>query len=62
MTNLAASVGGITWMLTEMLYNRSRKMSLYGFCCGAVTGLVAITPASGFTTPYYSLVFGLAGN
>ena len=49
-------------MLTEMLVKRTRKMSLAGFCNGAVAGLVSITPASGFVTPYYSLIFGfLAG-
>ena len=45
-TNLAASVGGITWMLWD--YRLERKWSAVGFCSGAVSGLVAITPASGF--------------
>lgn len=45
-TNLAASVGGITWMLWD--YRLERKWSAVGFCSGAVSGLVAITPASGY--------------
>jgi len=45
-TNLAASVGGLTWMLWD--YRLERKWSAVGFCSGAVSGLVAITPASGF--------------
>jgi Amt family ammonium transporter len=45
-TNLAASVGGLTWMLWD--YRLERKWSVIGFCSGAVVGLVAITPASGF--------------
>jgi Amt family ammonium transporter len=45
-TNLAASVGGLTWMLWD--YRLERKWSVVGFCSGAVVGLVAITPASGF--------------
>ena len=45
-TNLAASVGGLTWMLLD--YRLERKWSVIGFCSGAVAGLVAITPASGF--------------
>ena len=45
-TNLAASVGGLTWMLWD--YRIERKWSAVGFCSGAVSGLVAITPASGF--------------
>lgn len=62
-TNLAASVGGLTWMLwvnvshihllqlaNSMLqdYRIEKKWSAVGFCSGAIAGLVAITPASGF--------------
>ena len=61
-TNLAASIGGLSWVLTDCLYKRSRKMSLYGFCNGAVSGLVTITPASGFASPASSVVFGVLGN
>jgi ammonium transporter, Amt family len=60
-TNLGASLSGLTWILTEMLWNRSRKMSLYGFCNGVVAGLVCITPASGYVSPASSLVFGALG-
>jgi ammonium transporter, Amt family len=59
-TNLGASLSGLTWILTEMLWNRSRKMSLYGFCNGVVAGLVCITPA-GYVSPASSLVFGALG-
>ena len=45
-TNLAASVGGITWMLWD--WRLERKWSAVGFCSGAISGLVGITPASGF--------------
>ena len=45
-TNLSASVGGLTWMLWD--YRLERKWSVVGFCSGAIVGLVAITPASGF--------------
>jgi Amt family ammonium transporter len=45
-TNLAASVGGLTWMLWD--YRLEKKWSAVGFCSGAVAGLVAITPASGY--------------
>ena len=46
-------------MLTESLVERTKKMKLSGFCAGAIAGLVTITPASGYVTPYYSLIFGL---
>jgi Amt family ammonium transporter len=45
-TNLAASTGGLAWMLLD--YRLERKWSVVGFCSGAVAGLVAITPGSGF--------------
>ncbi|KAF8629378.1 hypothetical protein AX17_005674 [Amanita inopinata Kibby_2008] len=58
-TNLAASVGGLTWMLWD--YRLERKWSAVGFCSGAISGLVAITPASGFVGSPAALVFGVLG-
>lgn len=60
-SNLSAGIGGLTWLMMEMVTKRSRKMSLNGFCCGVVAGLVSITPAAGFTSAYYALVFGFVG-
>jgi ammonium transporter, Amt family len=60
-SNLAASVGGITWMFVEMIVCRKKRMSLNGFCCGAIAGLVCITSASGFVRPHYSIIFGFIG-
>ncbi|KAG9810459.1 ammonium transporter MEP2, partial [Aureobasidium melanogenum] len=56
-TNLAASVGGITWCLLD--YRLERKWSTVGFCSGAVAGLVAITPASGYVPAWSAVVFGV---
>lgn len=39
-TNLAASVGGITWCLMD--YRLNQKFSLVGFCSGVVAGLVCM--------------------
>ena len=61
-SNISASFGGLSWMFTEMAFNRTSKMSLVGFCCGAIAGLVCITPASGFVSPHYALIFGILGN
>lgn len=58
-TNLAASVGAITWMLID--YRIERKFSALGFCSGAVAGLVAITPAAGFVGPGPSVAIGFLG-
>src|SRR6187397_339484 len=57
-TNTAAAAATITWVLAS--YLRGRKVSVVGAACGAVAGLVAITPASGFVTAGGALVIGLA--
>ncbi|ESK88950.1 ammonium transporter [Moniliophthora roreri MCA 2997] len=55
-TNLAAAVGGLTWMLWD--YRIERKWSAVGFCSGAIAGLVAITPGSGFVGAPAAVLFG----
>jgi Amt family ammonium transporter len=45
-THFAASMGGIVWAILD--YRKNHKWSMVGFCSGAVSGLVAITPACGF--------------
>jgi Amt family ammonium transporter len=56
-TNTAAGAATITWVLASYLHKR--KVSVVGAACGAVAGLVAITPASGFVTAGGALVIGL---
>jgi Amt family ammonium transporter len=56
-TNVAAAAATITWVLAS--YAHSRKVSVVGAACGAVAGLVAITPASGFVTVGGALIIGL---
>ncbi len=56
-TNTAAAAGLITWVLASFLHKR--KVSVLGAACGAVAGLVAVTPASGFVTAGGGLVIGL---
>ena len=56
-TNLAAAAATITWVLAS--YAHTRKVSVVGAACGAVAGLVAITPASGFVAPSGALIIGL---
>jgi len=55
-THIAASAGVLGWMLAE--WAARRRPSLLGMCSGAVAGLVAITPASGFVTPRAALLIG----
>ena len=59
-TNTAAAAAALGWMFAE--WSRSGKPTILGAASGAVAGLVAVTPASGFVTPMASLVIGgLAG-
>ncbi len=57
-TNTAAAAAVITWVLAS--YVHKRKVSVIGAACGAVAGLVAITPASGYVTAGGALAIGLA--
>jgi Amt family ammonium transporter len=57
-TNTAAGAATITWVLASYLHKR--KVSVVGAACGAVAGLVAITPASGYVTAGGALVIGFA--
>jgi len=56
-THIAASVGGVVWCLMD--YRLEGKWSAVGFCSGAVVGLVAITPASGYVPAWSAVVFGV---
>ena len=37
-SNIAASVGGLTWVGIEMIKNRTSRISLNGFCNGVIVG------------------------
>jgi Amt family ammonium transporter len=56
-THFATAAAVIGWAGAEWL--RNGKPSVLGGISGAVAGLVAITPASGFVTPMSALVIGL---
>ncbi len=55
-TNTAAAAAGLSWMFFDVM--RGKKPSVLGFCIGAVVGLVAITPASGFVAIPQSIFIG----
>ena len=57
-TNAAAAMSALTWGLISHM--RTGKMSAVGVATGAVAGLVAITPASGFVGVMGALAIGLA--
>jgi Amt family ammonium transporter len=57
-TQIATAVAGLTWMFVE--WAMRGKPTVVGLCTGAVAGLVAITPASGFVGPVGSMAIGVA--
>ncbi|EST05744.1 Ammonium transporter AmtB-like domain protein [Kalmanozyma brasiliensis GHG001] len=58
-TQVATAVGGLTWMFWD--WRLERKWSAVGFCSGAISGLVAITPASGYVGTPAAVAFGVLG-
>ena len=56
-THLATCVAALTWMAIDWIYNK--KPTTVGACTGAVSGLVAITPAAGSTDILGAFFIGL---
>jgi Amt family ammonium transporter len=56
-TQIATAAAALSWMFTEWLLRK--KPSVLGIISGAVGGLVAITPASGFVAPGGALIIGI---
>ena len=57
-TQIATAAAALGWMFAEWI--TKGKPSVLGAISGAVAGLVAITPASGFVLPGSSIIIGLA--
>jgi Amt family ammonium transporter len=55
-TNTAAAAAATTWMLLSW---RHRAPSALGIVTGAVAGLAAVTPASGYVTPLAAIPIGI---
>ena len=56
-TQICTAAAAITWMMIEWVSRG--KPSVLGIVSGAVSGLVAITPASGFVDPMGALIIGI---
>jgi Amt family ammonium transporter len=56
-TFVATAAAAVSWAIVEQIHHG--KPSMLGAASGAVAGLVAITPASGFAAPGTSIVMGL---
>jgi len=57
MTHIAAAAATLSWLVIE--WKHRGKPTLLGAASGAVAGLVAITPASGFVGPLAALAIGV---
>ncbi|MBI2910884.1 MAG: ammonium transporter [Chloroflexi bacterium] len=57
-TNTAAAAGALSWMFMSWIF--VGKPSILGLASGAVAGLVAITPASGYVGPIPAIIIGAA--
>jgi ammonium transporter, Amt family len=57
-TQIATAAAALGWMVSEWIIGK--KPSVLGMISGAVAGLVAITPASGFVNPTGALIIGIA--
>jgi Amt family ammonium transporter len=57
-TQIATAAAALTWMFIEWALRK--KPSVLGIISGAVAGLVAVTPASGFVNPIGALIIGIA--
>ena len=56
-THIAAASAALTWVFVEWV--RYRKASVLALFFGAVTGLVAITPAAGYVGPVGAIIIGV---
>lgn len=56
-TAIAGGFASMVWVL--LAFNRDRKFSLLEFMTGALSGLVAITPCSGYINPQGAIVLGI---
>jgi Amt family ammonium transporter len=56
-THLATAAAALAWMFTE--WSSRGKPTVLGAASGAVAGLVAITPASGFVGPMPAIIIGV---
>jgi Amt family ammonium transporter len=57
-THIASAAAALSWMFAE--WKQRGKPTALGAASGAVAGLVAITPASGFVGPMAAIIIGLA--
>ncbi len=58
-THIATAAAALSWLFVEWIHRG--KPTVLGAASGAVAGLVAITPASGYVGPMSAVIIGLVG-
>jgi len=58
-SHMAACSAGLSWALLQYLL--TDQPSILGWSCGAICGLVAITPAAGYVSLWSSIIIGAVG-
>ena len=56
-TNLAAAAAAVSWMAVDWM--GKGRPSVVGLAVGAVCGLAAVTPASGYVAPWAAILIGM---
>jgi Amt family ammonium transporter len=56
-SSITAMLSAMTWCILD--FRLAKKWSMVGWCSGTISGLVAATPASGFITPWGSVILGI---
>ena len=59
-THISASAGLVTWIILDWI--KFRRPTLIGAIIGAVAGLAAVTPASGFVGPIGGMILGVTAS
>lgn len=60
--NIAGAVGGLSHMLVTKYILKENSMNPNVFCTGLIAGLLGISPAAGFVSVKYALLFGFNGS
>jgi Amt family ammonium transporter len=60
-TDLAASVGAVTWMCIEW-FGSHKRPTFVGLLTGSVAGLATVTPAAGYITYESAFLIGMLGS
>ncbi|MDH5574279.1 MAG: ammonium transporter [Nitrospirota bacterium] len=57
-THIAASAGGLSWMVAEWVHRG--KPTVLGIASGIIAGLATVTPGAGFVGPISAMIIGFA--